>query len=287
MPSFDGSSARDKQGRYQRMTQDIKDNSVIATIIQEEADQFFSNVTNRLNSLDEDSLSDEAISRIGEIKKDVKAAFTELFGNAMTSSALTIHRGPSPWNGFFRDNYKRKLSEFQAENSAEGTLIYGLIIRLTTAPSFKDIAKALSQEWSSKDEEFRKDYPPEGNQSNSANSVQLGDCISSQEDNNRRKRQRIWNNMKADVILSFNQSLILEQCDLLDRHYGVSTLIYYVDKYDMSRTAQLYWHAPEPADKCVVSDEPMPNRVKIIRKVEDPVEAFVHHAISKQIESQN
>ena len=60
--------------------------------------------------------------------------------------------------------------------------------------------------------------------------------------------------------------LILLQCDKLDEVYGMTALMYFVDKYDINKPRIVYWTQPCPSD--------IANGKKA-----DPVREFYAHAI--------
>ena len=90
---------RDEKGRFIQIAEDIGNTSVVARIINEELDQFWERATQRLNELD-------TVSFIGNTQEEI---------NPVTASCMTVPRGPTPWNGYIKANFKRKRDEIDGD----------------------------------------------------------------------------------------------------------------------------------------------------------------------------
>jgi hypothetical protein len=106
---------RDEKGRFIQIAEDIGNTSVVARIINEELDQFWERATQRLNELDTASFIGNTQEEINAAKMDIKAAVAARFGNPVTASCMTVPRGPTPWNGYIKANFKRKRDEIDGD----------------------------------------------------------------------------------------------------------------------------------------------------------------------------
>ena len=117
---------RDAKGRYIKFINEMKKTSIVREIIHNELDKFWENAQQRLNAL-ESGLYDEATQHeIREVKKNLKAAVAACFGNPVMASYLTVLCGPIRWNGYIKDNFKRKRDEIalQTGDDIEGLHLY-------------------------------------------------------------------------------------------------------------------------------------------------------------------
>ena len=59
---------RDDRGRYEQDTEDMRNRSVVASIIDEELDKFFKSTNDRLNALTTEDLDEEMTLAVAESK---------------------------------------------------------------------------------------------------------------------------------------------------------------------------------------------------------------------------
>ena len=105
----------------------MKKKSIVAQIVHEELDKFWENAQNRLNALEPEVYTDGATQdEIREAKKDLKSAVAARFGNPVTASCLSVIRGLIRWNGYIKDNFKRKRDELalEVDDDSEGLHLY-------------------------------------------------------------------------------------------------------------------------------------------------------------------
>lgn len=111
---------RDDQGRYEQDTEDMRNRSVVASIIHEELDNFFKSASDRLNALTTEDMDEETALAVAESKKDIRNAVAMRFGNPIASSFISTTRSPSSWNGFYKDNWAVVAEEWKLEHPGEG-----------------------------------------------------------------------------------------------------------------------------------------------------------------------
>ena len=87
-----------------------------------------------------------------------------------------------------------------------------------------EVSRLLSLEWHALPSDQRESYPPEGNNGRKRKSAEILDDT----ENWYRQRLRLWGNLKN--IVSTLTPLLMRQCTQLDEYYGVSTLVFYVEK---------------------------------------------------------
>lgn len=103
---------------------EMKKKSIVREIIHEELDKFWENAQQRLNAL-EAGLYDEATQHeIREAKRDLKSAVAARFGNPVKASCLTVLRGPTRWNGYIKDNFKRKRDEIASQTGDDSESLH-------------------------------------------------------------------------------------------------------------------------------------------------------------------
>jgi hypothetical protein len=111
---------RDDRGRYEQDTEDMRNRSVVASIIHEELDKFFKSASDRLNALTTEDIDEETALAVAESKKDIRNAVAMRFGNPIASSFISTTRSPSSWNGFYKDNWAVVAEEWKLEHPEEG-----------------------------------------------------------------------------------------------------------------------------------------------------------------------
>ena len=121
-----GQEKRNDRGRFEQDIEDMRNRSIVSDIIHDELENFWMSTQKRLKELDEESMNEEIIVEIAEIKKDLKAAVANRFGNPIAVSCMTLLRGRNTWNGFQKDNYQRMKDVWKEANPGKGIYTHGM-----------------------------------------------------------------------------------------------------------------------------------------------------------------
>jgi hypothetical protein len=87
--------------------------SVISGIVHEQLEIFWKETLRRLEEEGPNLATSEDIQAA---KEDLKTTIALRFGRPTAASCISFNRGPTSWNGFYRDNFKRKWDEMMEEN---------------------------------------------------------------------------------------------------------------------------------------------------------------------------
>lgn len=185
---------RDDRGRYEQDTEDMRNRSVVASIIHEELDNFFKSASDRLNVLTTEDMDEETALAVSQAKKDIRNAVAIRFGNPIASSVISTTRLPSSWNGFYKDNWTVVAQEWKSEHPGEGKSFHWVF---TIELRVGEVSARLSAKWQSLDDDIKKNYPINGK--NTSRQAFGKNFLLDQPEIHKRNRQKLWNSMKNQV----------------------------------------------------------------------------------------
>ena len=118
------STLRGEDGRFMS-ADNMKRDSIIANIIQEEVDLFLERVKSRLNEVDFSRMNGREKDEVLQAKEDIIQAVGSHFGLSTAKSCIRFTRKRSAWNAFSHENYsdtKNKLIDEGVLNTNLRTL---------------------------------------------------------------------------------------------------------------------------------------------------------------------